>query len=171
MVPHLDQPATDAVEKNGSKGWIEGPCLWEQNQRVPVGTVDGKPRRPAKLVPSPAPPAAVNHVAVPAPTIEPTRPTDASALSANLAPPEPAEVSQPPRATHSDSTEPISVSKPPEIIVPPTVIGPPQVPESEAPIVANGQVLQAGDVKPPMERFVTANEDLCTTRAQLNAVT
>ena len=171
MTPHLDQRARDVVEKSGSKGWIEGPCLWEQNQRVPVGTVGGKPRRPAKLVLVPAPTAVVTDVVVPAPTIEPTRPMDASALSANPAPPEPEKFSNPPLTANSNSTEPIFVSKSPETIVAPTAIGPPKVLESEAPIVANGQVLHAGDVKPPMERFVTANEDLRTTRAQVNAVT
>ena len=45
--PHLDKPAKEALERDGTTGWIYGPCLWENGQRVPVGTVKGKPRRPA----------------------------------------------------------------------------------------------------------------------------
>ena len=51
MAPDMDKAARQEVEKNGSKGWIDGPCLWQYNQRVPVGTQNGKPRRPTDLKP------------------------------------------------------------------------------------------------------------------------
>ena len=46
MVPHMDEASMGAVERDGRKGWIEGPCLWLNHQRFAVGTVDGKTRRP-----------------------------------------------------------------------------------------------------------------------------
>lgn len=170
MPPHLDQPAREEVERNGSKGWIEGPCLWEQNQRVPVGTVGGKPRRPAELVPVPARTVAVSNIARTGPTMKPATPVEAPASSAKSAPLEAAESSNPPSMAHSGSAASTFVSGSTETVTTAPAIGPPKVLESEAPLVANGQVLRAGDVKPPIERFVTAAEDLHTTRTQVNGV-
>lgn len=41
--PHLDEAAAMQCYKTG-KDWIPGPLLWEDDQRVPVGTVNGQPR-------------------------------------------------------------------------------------------------------------------------------
>ncbi|ERF73106.1 hypothetical protein EPUS_06567 [Endocarpon pusillum Z07020] len=197
MDPHLDQVTREAVERNGGKGWIGGPCLWEQNQRVPVGTVNGKPRRPAKLEPVAAP-AKVESTIAPAPsTIEPaplpvetpstvvpplSSTTIISAEAAQAPPPslnpaqaEPLDSSNPPSMTHSRSTASTFITTPPAettTAVPPTAINgttkPPE--ESESLVVANGEVLPAGTGKPPMERFVTAAEDLSTLRTPVNSV-
>lgn len=75
-VPHLDATTTAALERNGSNGWIKGPCLWEQDQRIPVGTVNGKPRRPAWVEPIPV-----------AAAVEPI--TDATTVQQVLAQPPP----------------------------------------------------------------------------------
>ena len=45
-MPHLDAETSAALEKDGNKGWVPGPCLWLNGQRVPVGSVNGKMRRP-----------------------------------------------------------------------------------------------------------------------------
>ena len=168
MSPDLDQAAREAVESNGSKGWIEGPCLWIQNQRVPVGTVGGKPRRPAKLEQIPVRVEAEISVAQPAPA------TEAAELAQVLDPPmsvqpESTQVSNPPSMAHSGSTASNLVATPPEASTLPIANGTAQLLDSEAPIVANGEVLRAGAVKPPMERFVTAFEDLHTTPTQVDS--
>jgi CRAL/TRIO domain len=185
MVPNLDDAAREAVEKNGSKGWITGPCLWEHDQRVPVGTVNGKPRRPADLEPQPHPPpeeaeeirtegpAEVAN-GLPRPTepepkqlpqqsSEPTQPQPPS----HLQPTAPSETSSPPSMAHSGSNASTFVGTPPESTInaaQAATDGTARVMDSEAPIVANGHVLRVGDVKPPMERFVTAVEDLAFTK-------
>jgi CRAL/TRIO domain len=172
MTPHLDQAAREAVEKNGSQDWIEGPCLWEQNQRVPVGTVGGKPRRPANLVPVPAPAVTDSNVSqLPPTTTEPAASVQAATLSPTTAQSQILEPTKPPSMTHSGSTASTIINTPPEAMtVAPTADGTAKVLKSEAPIVANGEVLQGGDVKPPMERFVTAAEDLSTVRTQAQSV-
>jgi CRAL/TRIO domain len=197
MSPHLDQAATEAVERNGSKGWIEGPCLWEQGQRVPVGTVSGKARRPVNLVAVPvsAPAAAEveaegeaeaegNANTAPPPTLPPANdPTETEAAkqapirlpNPNL----PASTNPSSFTAHSATTTSTSVT-PPDITIsapsppPPTTMltttaaataaaasFPEPTPDCEGPIVVAGEVLPASAaVKPPMERFVTAVEDL-----------
>ncbi|KIW26775.1 hypothetical protein, variant [Cladophialophora immunda] len=45
-LPHLDDETRTALEKDGNKGWVRGPCLWLDGQRVPVGSEKGKLRRP-----------------------------------------------------------------------------------------------------------------------------
>lgn len=176
MSPHLDQAATEAVERNGSKGWIEGPCLWEKGQRVPVGSVGGKPRRPARVEPIPAPvPIDSRIVTQPPPAVEPAAPVPAAVLSPLPAPPppqsEPAESISPPSMAPSGSTASTFVGNALETTTAaPVANGTTKLLESEAPIVANGEVLHAGAGKPPVERFVTAFEDLHTTRAQVDVV-
>jgi CRAL/TRIO domain len=175
MTPHLDQAALAAVEKNGSRGWIEGPCLWEQNQRVAVGTVGGKPRRPSKVEPIPVPAQAENKVeqAHPA-TTEPAEPmqTPAEAPAPALTPAEPeaTDSSNPPSMAHSGSTVSTFAGTQPDALAATPTDGTAKVTENGAPVVVNGAVLNAGDAKPPMERFVTAFEDLHTARPQVNGV-
>lgn len=41
--PNLDEAASAQCNKS-AEGWVKGPVVWRGNQRVPVGTVDGKPR-------------------------------------------------------------------------------------------------------------------------------
>ena len=43
--PSLDVAAANQCNKT-EKGWVPGPVLWEDDERIPVGTVNGKPRRP-----------------------------------------------------------------------------------------------------------------------------
>jgi hypothetical protein len=45
-MPHLDDETRAALETDGNKGWVRGPCLWLDGKRVPVGSEKGKPRRP-----------------------------------------------------------------------------------------------------------------------------
>lgn len=45
-LPHLDDETRAAVETDGNKGWVRGPCLWLDGQRVVVGSEKGKLRRP-----------------------------------------------------------------------------------------------------------------------------
>ncbi len=45
-MPNLDEETRTALEGDGNKGWVRGPCLWLDGKRVPVGTEKGKPRRP-----------------------------------------------------------------------------------------------------------------------------
>jgi hypothetical protein len=174
MTPQLDEVARTAMEKNGSKGWIEGPCLWEQDQRVPVGTVNGKSRRPDKMESAPTPAKIDGQVAQHLPTAHTATtaaiPAIVPATDPGTIQPRLAETSNPPSMAHSGSTAATSVETPPEITNALTVNGTTKVLDSEAPLVANGEVLHARDVKPPMERFVTAIEDLTTTRPQVNGV-
>jgi CRAL/TRIO domain len=44
-LPHMDEDALRAVEKDGHKGWVPGPCLWLEHERVIVGSEKGKLRR------------------------------------------------------------------------------------------------------------------------------
>lgn len=44
-LPHLDQETRAALERDGNKGWVPGPCLWLDGQRVVAGSKNGKPRR------------------------------------------------------------------------------------------------------------------------------
>lgn len=46
MLPHMDEESLRAVERDGRKGWVDGPCLWLDHRRFAVGSVDGKLRRP-----------------------------------------------------------------------------------------------------------------------------
>lgn len=50
MVPHMDEESSRAVERDGRKGWVDGPCLWLDRKRFAVGTVDGKLRRPGSEI-------------------------------------------------------------------------------------------------------------------------
>ena len=54
-LPHLDQETRAALEKDGNKGWVRGPNLWLEGQRVVVGSVRGKLRRPDTEVESKLP--------------------------------------------------------------------------------------------------------------------
>lgn len=49
-LPHMDDDALRAVEKDGHKGWVPGPCLWLDHERVIVGSDKGKLRRADKDV-------------------------------------------------------------------------------------------------------------------------
>lgn len=49
-LPHMDADALRAVEKDGHKGWVPGPCLWLEHERVIVGSEKGKLRRADKEV-------------------------------------------------------------------------------------------------------------------------
>jgi hypothetical protein len=44
-LPHLDDETREALERDGNKGWVPGPQLWLNNQRVVVGKEKGKLRR------------------------------------------------------------------------------------------------------------------------------
>jgi len=48
--PDLDEETRKALEKDGHKGWVKGPALWLNNERVVVGSQDGKPRRSDKEI-------------------------------------------------------------------------------------------------------------------------
>ena len=45
-MPDLDDETRAALERDGNKGWVRGPCLWLDGKRVQVGSEGGKPRRP-----------------------------------------------------------------------------------------------------------------------------
>ena len=49
-LPHMDDDALRAVEKDGHKGWVPGPCLWLDHERVIVGSEKGVLRRADKEV-------------------------------------------------------------------------------------------------------------------------
>jgi len=44
-VPHLDAETREALERDGNKGWVRGPALWLNNERVVVGSLNGQLRR------------------------------------------------------------------------------------------------------------------------------
>lgn len=46
QLPHLDDETRTALERDGNKGWVKGPNLWLDNQRLVVGSEKGKLRRP-----------------------------------------------------------------------------------------------------------------------------
>ena len=170
MQPNLDQAAQEAVEKNGSRGWIPGPCLWEQNQRVPVGTENGKPRRPAMLQPVAVPALTPRHTkgTQPPASTEPVTSPVSAATAEIQAETALRETSSPPSMAHSGSTASTFTSPSPETTSVLPVNGAVNVLDSDGPIVSNGEVIPSGDVKPPMERFVTAAEELHTVRPQAN---
>lgn len=56
QVPSLEGEVKEAVERDGRKGWIKGPCLWLDKERVIVGSEDGKPRTPNVDIASKKPP-------------------------------------------------------------------------------------------------------------------
>jgi len=43
-LPHLDDETRAAVEKDGNKGWVRGPCQWLDGKRLVVGSEKGKLR-------------------------------------------------------------------------------------------------------------------------------
>jgi len=45
-LPDLDDETRTALERDGNKGWVKGPNLWLENQRLVVGSEKGKLRRP-----------------------------------------------------------------------------------------------------------------------------
>lgn len=49
-VPDLDQETREALEKDGHKGWVKGPALWLNNERIVVGSENGKLRRSDKEI-------------------------------------------------------------------------------------------------------------------------
>lgn len=44
-MPDLDQETLSALERDGNKGWVKGPALWLNNERIVVGSENGKLRR------------------------------------------------------------------------------------------------------------------------------
>lgn len=49
-MPDLDEETRAALERDGNKGWVKGPALWLNNERVVVGSVNGKLRRSDKEI-------------------------------------------------------------------------------------------------------------------------
>lgn len=49
-LPSPGEAERKALEADGSKGWIRGPCLWLDQQRVAVGSENGKLRRAEKEI-------------------------------------------------------------------------------------------------------------------------
>lgn len=45
-LPDLDAETLAALEKDGNKGWVRGPCLWLDGERLVVGSEDGNLRKP-----------------------------------------------------------------------------------------------------------------------------
>ncbi|KIW17163.1 hypothetical protein PV08_04354 [Exophiala spinifera] len=50
QLPHLDDETRAALEKDGNKGWVRGPCQWLDGKRVVVGSEHGKLRTPDEEV-------------------------------------------------------------------------------------------------------------------------
>ncbi|KAK5094522.1 hypothetical protein LTS08_008574 [Lithohypha guttulata] len=44
-IPNLDAETRAALERDGNKGWVKGPALWLNGERVVVGSENGKLRR------------------------------------------------------------------------------------------------------------------------------
>lgn len=44
-IPDLDQETREALERDGNKGWVKGPALWLNHERVVVGSQNGHLRR------------------------------------------------------------------------------------------------------------------------------
>jgi hypothetical protein len=42
----MDEESLRAVERDGRKGWVDGPCLWLDHKRFAVGSANGNLRRP-----------------------------------------------------------------------------------------------------------------------------
>lgn len=49
-IPDLDDETRTALERDGNKGWVKGPALWLNNERIVVGSQDGKLRRSDKEI-------------------------------------------------------------------------------------------------------------------------
>lgn len=49
-IPDLDAETREALERDGNRGWVKGPALWLNNERVVVGSENGKERRSAKEI-------------------------------------------------------------------------------------------------------------------------
>lgn len=49
-MPDLDDEIREALERDGNKGWVKGPALWLNNERVVVGSENGKARRSDKEI-------------------------------------------------------------------------------------------------------------------------
>lgn len=49
-IPDLDEETREALEKDGHKGWVKGPALWLNNERIVVGSENGKLRRSDKEI-------------------------------------------------------------------------------------------------------------------------
>lgn len=49
-MPDLDEETREALERDGHKGWVKGPALWLNNERIVVGSENGKARRSDKEV-------------------------------------------------------------------------------------------------------------------------
>ena len=48
--PDLDVETREALERDGNKGWVKGPALWLNNERIVVGSENGKLRRSDKEI-------------------------------------------------------------------------------------------------------------------------
>ncbi|KAK5945478.1 hypothetical protein PMZ80_002683 [Knufia obscura] len=48
--PALDEETREALERDGNKGWVKGPALWLNNERVVVGSQNGQLRRSDKEI-------------------------------------------------------------------------------------------------------------------------
>lgn len=48
--PDLDEETRTALEKDGNKGWVKGPALWLNNERIVVGSENDKLRRSDKEI-------------------------------------------------------------------------------------------------------------------------
>lgn len=49
-MPDLDDEIREALERDGNKGWVKGPALWLNNERIVVGSENGKARRSDKEI-------------------------------------------------------------------------------------------------------------------------
>lgn len=49
-MPDLDDEIREALERDGNKGWVRGPALWLNNERIVVGSENGKARRSDKEI-------------------------------------------------------------------------------------------------------------------------
>lgn len=49
-LPDLDNELRGILEQDGNKGWVRGPALWLNNERVVVGSENGKLRRSDKEI-------------------------------------------------------------------------------------------------------------------------
>lgn len=49
-MPSLDQETRTALERDGNKGWVKGPALWLNGERIVVGSENGKLRRSPKEI-------------------------------------------------------------------------------------------------------------------------
>lgn len=49
-IPDLDEETRSALERDGNRGWVKGPALWLNNERIVVGSENGKLRRSEKEI-------------------------------------------------------------------------------------------------------------------------